>query len=142
MSCTNGSSCCTNQYALLFAGLVVLVYFAVLFLQSGLDKVKDRQGNLAWLLGFFKDSPFRGKEGILLTILTILELLAGSLSLVGIPFLLIGNKMVGMAGISFAAISLLSVFTGQRLARDYNGSASSTAYLLFVLASLLLFISL
>ena len=37
--------------------LLAAVFHAVLFLQSGVDKVVDKAGNLEWLRGHFKSSP-------------------------------------------------------------------------------------
>jgi hypothetical protein len=36
------------------------LFLGVLFLQSGLDKVTDRKGNLKWLTGHFAKSPLSG----------------------------------------------------------------------------------
>src|SRR5438270_11355602 len=58
-------------------------FLAILFLQSGIDKLVDRAGNVGWLSGHFAKSPLRGMVPLLVTIITILELVAGALSAVG-----------------------------------------------------------
>jgi uncharacterized membrane protein YphA (DoxX/SURF4 family) len=55
-------------------------FLAILFLQSGIDKIIDRRGNLEWLKGHFAKSPLAGVVPALLTVITILELTAGLLS--------------------------------------------------------------
>jgi hypothetical protein len=65
--------------------IFVSVFLAILFLQSGIDKIADRQGNLEWLKGHFAKSLLAGMVPLLLGIITILEVLAGVLS--GIGFL-------------------------------------------------------
>jgi uncharacterized membrane protein YphA (DoxX/SURF4 family) len=60
-------------------------FLAILFLQSGIDKVMDRRGNLEWLKGHFAKSPLAGTVPALLTAITILELAAGVLSVVIYP---------------------------------------------------------
>ena len=50
---------------------LICAFMAVLFLQSGLDKVFDYQGNLSWLTGHFSKSIFNGMVPILLTVLTV-----------------------------------------------------------------------
>src|SRR3954449_6061184 len=62
---------------------------AILFLQSGIDKVVDRHGNLEWLKGHFAKSPLPGAVPLLLTAITIVELAAGVLSALGCVLLLV-----------------------------------------------------
>ncbi len=54
-------------------GLLIL---AILFLQSGVDKITDWKGNLGWLKGHFANSPFRNVVPLVLGILTVQEMLA------------------------------------------------------------------
>ena len=61
----------------------VSAFLAILFLQSGIDKVVDRRGNLEWLKGHFAKSLLAGSVVAMVTVITILELLAGTLSAVG-----------------------------------------------------------
>ena len=58
-------------------------FLAILFLQSGIDKVVDRRGNFEWLKGHFAKSPLAGIVPALLICITILEVAAGVLSGVG-----------------------------------------------------------
>ena len=58
-------------------------FLAILFLQSGIDKVVDRRGNFEWLKGHFAKSPLAGIVPALLICITILEVAAGALSAVG-----------------------------------------------------------
>jgi len=61
-----------------FAGAVYLMqilasaFLAILFLQSGIDKVVDRRGNLEWLKGHFAKSPLAGIVPAMVTAITIL----------------------------------------------------------------------
>lgn len=125
---------------MLFIKIIILLFFSILFIQSGWDKVKNNQENLLWFISFFKQSAFKGKELILLYSLTFFELLTGVLSFTAIPLLIIGNNTIGLIALAFAAISLLSLFLGQRVAKDYVGATGTTTYLLFTLASMLVFI--
>ena len=49
-------------------------FLAILFLQSGVDKVVDRRGNLEWLKGHFAKSPLAAMVPLLVTAITILEI--------------------------------------------------------------------
>ena len=60
--------------------ILTAVFLAILFLQSGVDKVVDRRGNLEWLKGHFARSPLAGVVPAVVTVITILELAAGVLS--------------------------------------------------------------
>src|SRR4051812_2795218 len=62
---------------------LISAFLAILFLQSGIDKIVDRRGNLEWLKGHFAKSPLAGMVPVMVTIITILEMAAGALSAVG-----------------------------------------------------------
>jgi hypothetical protein len=119
--------------------VLVSLFLAVLFLQSGLDKVRDRQGNLDWLTSHFERSPLAGHVPLLLSAITVLEMGAGLLSAVGaIHLAMTGYRGVAFAGATLAGTALLGLFAGQRLARDYNGAAQIAPYFLVALAALYL----
>lgn len=111
--------------------LLVAAFNGILFTQSGLDKVLHYGGNFAYFKDHFKGSPLAPTVPLLLPAITLLELSAGLLSLAGIAvFLLQGQKDIGYWGQVLAATSLLSLFFGQRVAKDYAGAASLAAYFL------------
>lgn len=123
-----------------FLRLICLLILAVLFLQSGLDKVTDRKGNLDWLTGHFAQSPFRNMVSLLLSILTLFELGAGGLSLIGGILLLVnGSLLMGYLGAIFSAGSILMLFIGQRIAKDYAGAANLIPYFLLTALTIFLF---
>jgi hypothetical protein len=133
-ACTPSS--CLPFNANVHAILQVLIsgFFAVLFLQSGLDKVSDRKGNLEWLTGHFGKSPLKGMVPLLLGVMTLLELAAGTLSFAGIAVLLIRQCDYWMFwGNLLAAVSLLCLFFGQRMAKDYPGAQSLVSYFIVAL---------
>ena len=66
-----------------FSQCLAAVFLAILFLQSGIDKVTDFAGNLSWLQGHFAKTPFRGQVRNMLVTITIAETLAGALCAVG-----------------------------------------------------------
>lgn len=134
--CTDGSSC---GFALGAIQVLIALFMAVLFLQSGLDKILDRKGNMSWLNGHFAASPLRHTVGLNLTIITILEVAAGAFSLVGACQILIFNETaLASVGLLLSAISILCLFIGQRLAKDYVGAAVLVNY--FILCIIGLFV--
>src|SRR5204862_2355705 len=66
-------------------------FLAILFLQSGIDKIADRRGNFEWLKGHFAKSPLAGIVPALLTTITILEVAAGVLSAIGCVFIILSR---------------------------------------------------
>lgn len=120
-------------------GVLITAFLAILFLQSGLDKVIDRRGNIEWLTGHFENSPFKNVVPLLVTQITIMELLAGGLCVGGcVSLLLGGGPFIALLGITLASLSLIALFLGQRLAKDYEGAAVLVNY--FVLTILGLYI--
>ena len=117
--------------------ILVSAFLAILFLQSGIDKVVDRQGNLGYLGEHFAKSPLAGTVGPMLVVVTILEVSAGALSAVGCALLLLTHdSMVAFLGAVVAGINFLALFFGQRVAKDYAGAAALVPYFLMVLAAI------
>lgn len=122
--------------------MLVMGFFAVLFLQSGIDKLIDRKGNLEWLTGHFSKSPLAGRVPVLLSIITFFELATGAFSVVTMgftPFVNLLGFWMPFAASSAAGFTLLMLFTGQRLAKDYGGAAGIVPYFIVSIVSMLLF---
>jgi hypothetical protein len=122
-------------------GIQVLtsVFLAILFLQSGIDKIVDRRGNLEWLKGHFAKSPLAGFVPAMVTIITILELLAGVLSAVGCVMIFFRrDSTLAFYGAVASAFAIVALFFGQRMAKDYAGAATLVPYFLLTLAAIYL----
>lgn len=118
---------------------LVTLFVAILFIQSGLDKVFDYKGNLAYFRDHFKDSPLRGTVGLLMPMITLLEVGAGVLSALGTILLFWNREDIAFYGLVLAAISLIALFFGQRVAKDYAGAGALVPYFLLVIFGLYLF---
>jgi hypothetical protein len=119
--------------------LLVSAFLAILFLQSGIDKIVDRQGNLQWLSGHFAKSPLAGIVPLLFGLLTIVELAAGLLSGIGFLALLFAhNPTIAFYGAIVSAIVILCLFFGQRVAKEYAGAAILVPYFLLTLVAIYL----
>lgn len=117
---------------------LISAFFAILFLQSGIDKIVDRRGNLEWLTGHFAKSPLAGMVGLLLGLITIMELSAGALSAVGCLLVLLRHEStIAFYGAVLAGLALLALFFGQRMAKDYPGAAALVPYFLVVIAAII-----
>ena len=117
--------------------LLITAFLAVLFLQSGLDKVVDRDGNTAFLRDHFQTSPLAGQAELLLSVVTVFELVTGVLTGLGaIAFLFWGGTSFAYAGAVLGATTIVMLFAGQRLAKDYAGAAVLVPYFLLTLAAI------
>ncbi len=114
-------------------------FLAILFLQSGIDKIVDWRGTLEWLKGHFAKSPLAGIVPALVTTITILEVAAGALSAVGCVFIILSrNSTVAFYGAIVSAVAILALFFGQRMAKDYPGAAVLIPYFLLALVAIYL----
>jgi hypothetical protein len=128
----------TTDSATFILQTFISAFFAILFLQSGVDKITDRRGNLEWLTGHFAKSPLAGIVGVLLSIITMMELAAGALSAIGcIMILLRHDSTIAFYGATLSALALLALFFGQRMAKDYPGAAALVPYFLVVIAAII-----
>ena len=133
----------TSAEAIYLMQLFVAAFLTILFLQSGIDKVVDRPGNLEWLKGHFAKSALAGVVPVMLTTITILELAAGILSAIGCIFVLLSHdSTVAFYGAIISAIAILALFFGQRMAKDYAGAAVLVPYFLITLVAIYLLASL
>src|SRR6266849_5526785 len=124
---------------LYFLQILISAFLAILFLQSGIDKVVDRQGNLAWLKGHFAKSPLAGVVPLMMTAITILEVAAGLLSGVGfLALIFVHNAAIAFYGATVSAIAILCLFFGQRMAKEYAGAAILVPYFLVTLVAIYL----
>ncbi len=117
--------------------ILAALFLGVLFLQSGIDKVTDRSGNLSWLTGHFAKSPLKGMVPLLLTVITVLEILAGALSAAGaVAIVASQGTTIAFWGAVLSGTSLLCLFFGQRMAKDYAGAAGLVPYFLVALVAI------
>ncbi len=125
-----------------FILISVSIFFSILFLQSGLDKVINWTGNLTWLKEYFAKTPLKNMVTILLATTTLLELGAGILSGIGAVLIpMIGNIEIAQWGIYLSNISFLCLFFGQRMAKDYAGAAGMVPYFFTSLLAIYFFAS-
>ena len=121
------------------ASVLTSALLAICFLQSGLDKVVDFKGNLAWLNGHFAKSPLRGQVAPMLVVVTILECAAGALCAVGVVQIILSSDMkLALLGAELAALNIVMLFFGQRVAKDYAGAAALVPYFIVCVGAILL----
>ena len=128
----------STETVFLIVQVLAVSFLAILFLQSGLDKVVDKKGNLDWLSSHFANSPFKNFVPVLFFTITIVELLSGILNLLGVVFLLLeGSLILALYGTILASVALIMLFLGQRIAKDYAGAQSLVSYFILTILTLL-----
>ena len=117
--------------ALTLAKLLLLLFLAIVFLQSGIDKILDWKGNLEWLKIHFSKTFFASQVPLLLFSILILECISGVLASIGIVMIIMGKpSLIPLYAAGLSAISLLCLLLGQRLAKDYEGAKTIVIYLM------------
>ncbi len=120
--------------------LFCAVLVAILFIQSGLDKVFDWKGNLEWLKGHFSETFLSPFVPMMVVTITVLEVLTGILSAVAVVYCLItGSVFLIFLAAILGTGSILALFFGQRVAKDYEGAAVLVPY--FILLIIMLYLT-
>lgn len=125
---------------LISAKVLIGVFFSILFLQSGLDKVFNFNGNRSYIASVFEKTFLKDISFLLFIAIMMLETAAGLLSAVGTVYLFAGNDILLLWGLKLSALSLLCLFLGQRIAKDYAGAAGLVSYFLLAVFGISLFI--
>ena len=127
-----------NPDTVLIIQLLISLFLTILFLHAGIDKLLDRKENIKWLKEHFANSLLGNYVPFMLVTVTILEISAGLFCAIGYVTLIIwGIKTWAFWGTLFAAISLILLFFGQRMAKDYAGAAVLVNYFILTIIGLL-----
>jgi uncharacterized membrane protein YphA (DoxX/SURF4 family) len=109
--------------------LFATLFIAILFIQSGLDKVFNFSGNKEWLTGHFGKTFLAGMVPMMLATLTVMEVATGLLAAVGLVYFLVaGSAFLIFLTSIIGAVTFIALFFGQRLAQDYPGAAVLVPY--------------
>ena len=119
--------------------LFAALFTAILFIQSGLDKVFDWKGNLSFLTEHFSKTFVAGTVPMMLATITLLELATGIVAAGGlVKAVLTGDTIFIFVSSVLGAATLCALFFGQRIAKDYPGAAVLVPYFLLMLAMMFL----
>ena len=120
--------------------LFAALFTAILFIQSGLDKVFDWKGNLGWLTGHFEKTFVAGTVPMMLATITVMEIVTGLLALAGLVYFLVaGSTVLIFWSAVVGAATFCALFFGQRIAKDYPGAAVLVPY--FILMIVMMYLS-
>lgn len=115
---------------------------AILFLQSGLDKLFNWKSEKKYLTGHFAKSPLRGSVPMLLPAITVIELSAGACSAIGFVHVFLQDTVtLGAWGCTLGALAITMLFFGQRMAKNYPGAAVLVPYFLLCAGGMWVFMA-
>ncbi len=117
---------------------LIAIFISIALIQSGIDKINDRKGNLDWLIDHFSNTIFNNYVPFLLSILTVVELLSGIILITGALFnLLYSNFNILIIGFLLSSLNFIFLFLGQRIAKDYAGAAVIVNYFILNILGLI-----
>ena len=129
-----------NFNAIEIVQILSSIFFAIVFFQSGTDKVIDRKGNISFFENHFKNTLFHKIYAQALTVLMLLELIAASLCAYGCIYSIVyKNTDFTFYGLLVTSFILLSLLLGQRIAKDYVGAADITIYFILCIITIMSF---
>ncbi|MFT5146246.1 MAG: putative oxidoreductase [Polaribacter sp.] len=121
------------------AEILLLIFLIITFIQSGIDKLLDWNGNISFIKEHFKNSPLKNTVPLLLGIVLIVEIVAGVLMSIGVYELYTSEaKEIALLGVELSAIALIFLLIGQRLAKDYAGAMSLGVYFIITVGGVFL----
>ena len=120
--------------------LLVLAFVLITFMQSGIDKITDWNGNVAYIKSVFEKTFLDKFSTFLLAIIAVAEVVVGALAIVGIYQILIHQDIFyGLLALVLSAKVLLALLFGQRIAKDYAGAMTIAVYFGVVLFGVYVF---
>ena len=123
---------------LVLCQILTAIFLSIAFIQSGIDKIMDREGNLEFLKVHFSNSFLKKIISPLLSILTILELLGGAMLVYGIYYAFAMRTTLWIFyGFVVLAITVTFLFAGQRIAKDYIGAADLVPYFILIMLGIM-----
>tara|TARA_B110000444_G_scaffold235279_1_gene246183 strand:- start:34 stop:540 length:507 start_codon:yes stop_codon:yes gene_type:complete len=123
---------------LVLCQILIAIFISIVFIQSGLDKILNRRNNLEYFKVQFSKSIFNKVYPILLSILTILELVGGLMLVYGIYFSFAEKTTLWIFyGLVYLAITMIFLLLGQRIAKDYIGAADLVPYFILIILGIM-----
>ena len=118
--------------------IFIAIFLFIAFFQSGLDKIIDRKGNLDFLKNHFSDSPLIKIIPIMLLILTFLEIIGSLMLGYGVYYAFVNRSTLWIFyGFVVIAITIIILFAGQRIAKDYLGAADLVPYFILIMLGIM-----
>ena len=120
--------------------ILILSFFSIVFIQSGLDKVFNKKENLSFLYELLGKVFSKSLILVAFYSVTLLEVASGFLCLIGVlEIILYGSSALGYWGLIVGALALLILLFGQRMSQNYDGAKTITIYFILAVFGISLF---
>ena len=120
--------------------ILILSFFSIVFIQSGLDKVFNKKENLSFLYELLGKVFSKSLILVAFYSITLLELASGFLCLIGVLEIIVdGSSTLGYWGLIVGALALLILLFGQRMSQNYDGAKTITIYFILTVFGISLF---
>lgn len=122
-----------TQYIQPFLAIIILaIFFIITFLQSGLDKLKNKEGNIAWFKSQFENTVLKPIVLPLFWLIAIQEIVVSLYLIYALFRIFMGQYDTTELTWGFLAtlVLLVQLFFGQRIAKDYVGASGIVPYII------------
>jgi len=120
--------------------ILILSFFSIVFIQSGLDKVFNKKENLSFLYELLGKVFSKSLILVAFYSITLLEVASGFLCLIGVlEIIAYGSTTLGYWGLIVGALALLILLFGQRMSQNYDGAKTITIYFILTVFGISLF---
>ncbi len=121
----------TSLYA---AQILILIYIVITFGYSVLEKLLQWKESIDFYKNHFRETTLKNTIPFLLKIVILLEVITIIMCVIGLFVLIVfSNKEFGFYGLILAAITLIGLMFGQRIAKDYAGAMNITVYFILTI---------
>jgi len=120
--------------------ILILSFFSIVFIQSGLDKVFNKKENLSFLYEILGKVFSKSLILVAFYSITLLEVASGFLCLIGVLEIIVyESSTFGYWGLIVGALALLILLFGQRMSQNYDGAKTITIYFILTVFGISLF---
>lgn len=120
--------------------ILILSFFSIVFIQSGLDKVFNKKENLSFLYEILGKVFSNNLILVAFYSITLLEVASGFLCLIGVlEIIAYKSSTLGYWGLIVGALALLILLFGQRMSQNYDGAKTITIYFILTVFGISLF---
>ncbi|MCK4561591.1 MAG: DoxX family protein [Flavobacteriaceae bacterium] len=121
------------------AQILILIYIIITFGYSAIEKLLQWEKNIDFYENHFKETSLKNTISFLLKVVILLEIITVIICIIGLLYLIIFfDKEIGFYGLVLAAITLIGLMFGQRIAKDYVGAAYITIYFILTIVGIFL----
>lgn len=121
----------TSQYA---AQIFILIYIVITFGYSVIEKLLQWRESVDFYENHFRETSLKNTIPFLLKVVILLETITVIICVIGLFGLIVfSNKEFGFYGLILAALTLIGLMFGQRIAKDYAGAMNITVYFILTI---------